>query len=51
MINIFKKLFPGNADRRTYNQRLIESYLSQSTDLFDLERRERELERNGYFWL
>lgn len=32
----------------TANQRRIEDYLSQSTDLADCERRVRELDRNGW---
>lgn len=38
-------------DQRTQDNRreYIESYLSQSVDRYDLERRERDLERKGYF--
>jgi|TARA_R110000851_G_scaffold327172_1_gene496425 hypothetical protein len=33
----------------TRRQREIDNYLSQSVDRYDLERRERELERKGAF--
>lgn len=45
-IKSFFKTEP-NMSRR---QREIEEYLSQSVDRCDLERRERYLERKGYFW-
>jgi hypothetical protein len=33
----------------TRNQREVERYLSQSVDRCDFERREKHLERNGFF--
>ena len=33
--------------KKTRRQRYVEQYLSESVDLVDLERRERELERKG----
>lgn len=57
MINFFKSLskfmriHKDNREiRMTRRQRYIEEYLSQSTDMSDLERREKELERKGYFF-
>ncbi len=44
-------IFKDNSSKRmTQRQREIEEYLSESVDLIDLERRERELEKKGYFW-
>lgn len=40
----------SNEPRMTRRQREIEAYLSKSVDRCDLERRERELERKGYFY-
>ena len=34
-------------DRYEYNREQIEKYLAQSTDLYDLENRQREIERKG----
>lgn len=40
-----------NDERRmTRRQREIEAYLSKSVDLVDLERRQRELDRKGYYY-
>jgi hypothetical protein len=39
----------SSPSRLTPRQREIEEYLSKSVDRYDLERRERELERKGYF--
>lgn len=36
--------------RKTRRQIEIENYLAESVDLVDLERRERELEKQGYYW-
>lgn len=36
--------------RMTYHQRYIENYLANSADLVDLERRQRELTRKGYYF-
>jgi hypothetical protein len=44
---IFKDHDPRRTTRR---QREIEAYLAESVDRYDLERRERELERKGMFW-
>ena len=55
MINTLKSIahyFTMEAlDQRVRDERRrhIESYLSDSVDRYDLERRERELERKGYF--
>lgn len=38
---LFYRLFPRRED-------IIERYLAESTSLYDLERRERELEAMGY---
>jgi len=38
------------AFKRKTNKQFIEEYLAESTSLQDLERRERELERLGYFY-
>lgn len=46
------KLIFKDRDTRlaTRRQLEIEAYLSESVDRYDLERRERELERKGMFW-
>jgi len=56
MINMFNSVvdffnFNDKDNQRimTRRQREIEDYLAQSVDRCDLERRERELERMGYF--
>lgn len=36
--------------RMTREQRYVENYLAKSTDLVDLERREKNLSRKGYFY-
>jgi len=43
MLQLIKSLF--KRDHRTYEQREIETWLSKSSDLADLERRQRQLSR------
>ncbi len=49
MWDTVKNFFTTTQPRLTARQREIEAYLSKSVDRYDLERRERELERKGYF--
>lgn len=42
-------VFKMDGQRLTARQRYIEEYLSESVDRCDLERRERELTRRGFF--
>ena len=43
MINLLKRVFLQKFAMSSYQQRQIERYLSNSSDLVDLERRQREL--------
>ena len=51
---LLKKLFyvftyEYKKDRYEYHRDQIEEYLAQSTDLYDLENRQRELDRKGTY--
>jgi hypothetical protein len=50
-VKLFFASFVGapNKPTLTRRQRDIENYLSQSVDRCDFERREKQLEKNGYF--
>jgi hypothetical protein len=48
--SILRLVLPeSRAKQLTQRQQEIENYLSLSTDWYDLERREKELERKGYY--
>lgn len=51
MISRIKTWLTTNKPKVSRRQREIEEYLSQAVDRYDLERRERALERKGYYWL
>lgn len=48
ILKFFKTILP--ADSETRRQQEIHDYLSKSVSLVDLDRRQRELEQQGYFW-
>lgn len=49
VVDFFNLNDKDNRRIMTRRQREIEDYLAESIDRCDLERRERELERKGYF--
>jgi hypothetical protein len=50
MLKKLKMAIFGTEPKISRQQREIEAYLSNSVDLVDLERRQRELERTGRLW-
>jgi hypothetical protein len=49
-MNWLSKLFNNNQYKRTWQQREAEQYLSESIDLVDVERRQREIDRGVAPW-
>jgi hypothetical protein len=49
-MNWLSKLFSNNQYKRTWQQREAEQYLSESIDLVDVERRQREIDRGVAPW-
>jgi hypothetical protein len=49
-MNWLSKLFNNNQYKRTWQQREAEQYLSESIDLADVERRQREIEKGAAPW-
>jgi hypothetical protein len=50
MFNFIKKVFGNKATTITTEQRLVEQWLAESTDLVDIERRQRMISRGQAPW-
>jgi len=50
MLKFIKKIFDNKASTETTEQRLVSKWLAESTDLVDIERRQRMISRGQAPW-